>query len=223
MTDIPGLDAEPLEDDGREPCPICGFRAKNLAAHMRRHESARSSNGRSSTPNSRAGRSDRVRLDRPAPTISLAEETDRLVESLATLGSFALPVAPHTGLTIISRAGDREIQPQGAAKPIHKAGIATVVMGYAQRDPRIMRAVVRFNNFMHAGEGMELIMSVGAAVAVDVKAVNPHMAIPLPGAPEGVELRPIEGLIGDVVAQVEAQYGPAPEPEPQPEPSEVPV
>lgn len=218
MADVDGLDG--AVDDGREPCPICGFRAKNLSVHMRKHE-ANGSAPSDTPPPQRARSRDRVPLNR-APSVSISEETDRLVQSLALLSTFMLPVLPHTSITLMSRAGDRVIEVEGA-KPIPKKGIATVVMGYAQRDPRVMRAVVRFNNLMTAGEGMELAMSLGAAVAVDAHLVDPHLtiAMPVPGLPGGMEYRPIEGLIGDVVAEVESRFPTEPGPEPAPEPVEA--
>ena len=196
-------------DDGRETCPICGFRAKRLDVHMKKH-AAQGANGN--------GRGRSVRLDTNRQSVSPQEEEDRLVESLTTVGMFVAPILPHTGLTVISRAGDREI-PIPNAKPVHKRGIASVMVDYGKRDPRFMRAIVRFNNLMHGGDAFELAASLAAAVAVDAHRVSPHLALPIPGVPAEAQPQPVMMLIGDVVqdvesriAQAQEQYAPQGEP-----------
>lgn len=182
-------------------CPVCGkeISSRGLGLHMAKahgHQRRDESAGRG------RGRARNVRLDQP-PSINVQEETDRLVTSLATVGTFMVPFLPHLGLTLISRAGDRELQVPNA-KPVRKRGIASVVMSYAEHDPRIMRGVVRFNDIVQGSDAIELAASLGAAVAVDTHLVDPHLGIRLPGVPDELCPRPIEALIGDVVAQVEA-------------------
>jgi hypothetical protein len=206
-----------IDPDG-VACPICGkvVKRKGLGLHMANGHGVKSDGSPSGNSNGRGPRNTQ-RLDAPA-TVDLADEEERLGESIATMGMYFLPLMPHTGLVMISRAGDRELNIPGQPKPIKKRGLASVVMDYAKRDKRVLRAVVRFNNFMHAGDAAELALSIGAAVAVDIGRVDPHIAIPMPGAPEGVPpMKPIEMLIGDVVAQVESDNPHWPEGEGVPE------
>lgn len=223
--------AEDLEQERGEElgvaCPECGkyVSSRGLGLHRARAHGYRAGDDDGSPR--RRGRQT-MRTDKQPP-VDLAEEQDRLVTSLATMGMFVSAVLPHTGITLVSRAADRvlELPIPGAAEPqkVRKKGISTVVMEYAKRDARVLQAVVRFNALMHAGDAVELAMSVAAAVAVDTRLVDPHLHIPMPGAPPGVEIRPVEALIGDVVQQVEMQFGVAPEPEegPVPEPNGVPA
>lgn len=199
----------PAAEGDTRTCPICGkeMSSRGIGLHMAKAHGHQRRDGESSR---RRGRN--VRLDQP-PQVNIQEETDRLVTSLATIGTFVAPFAPHLGLTLISRAGDRELQVPNA-KPVRKRGIASVVMSYAEHDPRIMRGVVRFNDIVQGSDAIELVASLGAAAAVDAHLVDPHLGIRLPGVPDELCPRPIEALIGDVVAQVEAMgQGMVPEPE----------
>lgn len=221
--------AEELERDSGETlgvaCPECGklVNPRGLGLH-RAHAHGYRAGEDDGAPRQRGRRT--MRADKQ-PSVDLAEEQDRLVTSLATMGMFVSAVLPHTGITLVSRAADRDLElpiPGAAPQKVHKKGISTVVMEYARRDVRVLQAVVRFNQLMHAGDAVELLMSVAAAVAVDTHLVDPHLHIPMPGAPPGVEIRPVEALIGDVVQQVEMQFGSTPEPEGQaPEPNGVPA
>lgn len=205
------------QDDGREECPICGFRAKRLDVHMKKHEAngsapAGSSNGRG------GGRT--VRLDTNSQRVNVAEEEERLVQSLVTVGMFVAPIVPHTGLTIVSRAPDRQIPIPNAA-PVQKRGIASIAIEYGKRDPRIMRGIVRFNNLMHGGDAFELAASLAAAVAVDVHLVDPHLELPVPGVPAEVRPQPVMMLIGDVVMDIEQRVAQQAQPKYEPEPEEA--
>lgn len=203
MTDLDEFEDVATADDGREECPICGFRAKNLGAHMKKHENQ--ANGSSAG----GGRQRTARLDRPA-SVNLREEEEKLVQSLAMVGMFITPLIPHTGLTIISRAPDREIAVPNA-KPVIKRGIASILIDYGKCDTRVMKAIVRFNMIMQGGDALELVASIGAAVAVDVRLVSPDLALPVPGVPEEALPRPIHMLIGDVVEQVREARGEVPQ------------
>lgn len=199
------------------PEPGCGqtFGSQQaLRMHQRVHR--REQNG--TAPRGR----DRVNPE-GRPSISLKEERDRLVESITIVSGLILPFLPHTALTLISRSVDRQVTipvPEGIEppEPIRKKGISTVVMEYAARDPRILRGVVMFNNFAHGSEPLELGLQVAAAAAVDFHVVDPHIKVRMPGSPEPVAI--IEGMIGDVIEQVEMSFAGAPEQAPYPGPEE---
>ena len=198
MDEVEAPDEEP---SGTVPCPECGkqFNPRGLGLHRARAHGYRAGDGNGAPP--RGPRTQR--LDQP-PRIDLVLEEHLLVESLSMMGMYMMAPLPHTGLTIVTRAGERSIEVPGQEQPIKRKGIAATLMEYGKRDPRILRAIVRFNALMHGGETIELAMSLGAAVAVDIHAVDPHMAIPIPGAPDGAAIEPIMALIPDVVMQVEA-------------------
>lgn len=203
MAEDEGPDEE-SSADGRFICPECGDRF-GTPRGLGRHRSLK--HGVPGQKASRAQAQQRTaRTDEGArPSVNLAAENDRLVESLSLAGIYLSVVLPHTGVTLISRTPDRQVVMAEGAEPIRKRGIASVVMEYAAQDPRVLRAVVRFNNLMHAGDALELAMSLAAAVAVDVHAVPAHLEIPMPGMP-GMSVRPVEALIGDVIEKVEAQF-----------------
>lgn len=161
----------------------------------------------------------RVRTRRVDPntksnTVDLRVVEDELVQSLATIGMFATPFLPHTGLVIMSRAGGQTKQtaklvpgengqpPKLKMVEEQKPGFASVIMKYAEKDKRILRAVIRFNTLMTSGDAMELGLQLAAAIAVDVHAVPVDITIPLPN---GMGFQPIMGFIPDVVEEVAAR------------------
>jgi hypothetical protein len=133
-------------------------------------------------------------------------QRDMLVTNLSLAGMLVGSVLPHTGLTIVTRAADRPILDPNTNQqltvdgvPQVKRGIASVVMELAQRDERILFAVERFNRIFAVSDGVELLLSVGAAVAADV-GVDPNLEIP--AGPLGT-IQPIRQLIPDVVDVIE--------------------
>ena len=142
------------------------------------------------------------------------ELRDRLIGHFAMIGGFIAAFAPHTGLTLVSRAVDREDGVRGpdgreladaSGRPIRlkHRGIATILLDYGRRDPRIMRGLLAFDRLMAAQDEVEIVAQLAAAVAVDTGRVDPHEGIGLPGTP--IRLAP-DLLIPDVVAEVEAAY-----------------
>lgn len=203
-------------------CPECGrfFTRQGLSLHRYRIHKVGGKDDSNGRPRGR------VRLDDSTPRVDLGREIDRTVESLATIGMMAYPFIPHVGAFIVSRAGKWEQTIPGQEKAVPKKGIATIWGEYAERDPRILRAMVRFNNLVHGSDVLELGIGFGMAAAVDVHVVSPDLAVRLPGMPpEMPPMQPIRMFIGDVIDQVAADRGPLPEfqPETYPEMSEAPV
>lgn len=196
---------------GTERCdhPGCGagpFSRRGLAIHKR----LKHGTGADTPPDDRVAarrESVGVRPKVPASEPALLEEGRKLVKNLAFLCPFVMMVLPVTGMTILSRLGDRPAHDPLTGKPIMvdgvhqtKRGIGSVVMDYARQDERILEGIRKFNQFFELEDAVELAASIGAAAAVDVMGVDPHIGLNL--GPLG-EVRPIESLIGDVVAELE--------------------
>jgi hypothetical protein len=229
--------------EGKLVCPECDrpvtVTKRGLAMHRNREHGVQSptssaARGRADEPKAPAAgpRAAEGASVRPLePLRSRPEELqaveDELVVNLGTLGTLLMAVAPHTGITVMSRAIDREITvptADGQTRSVRRRGIASVVMGYAERDPRILRGVRRFNAIFGATEAADLAAQLGAAVALDA-GIDPEAGVRLPG-PIPIQLTP-GTMIPDVVQQVaemreaaaeeerqrQAQQGMAPEPE----------
>lgn len=110
-----------------------------------------------------------------APTAALQRVGDTLISNISTVGTMAAMFAPHTGLTVLSRA------------PLLGKGI----MEIASKNEQVMLGVVRFNQFFTGGELATAIASIGMAVSVDVGVTDAHGRL-------------ASMLIGDVVQQVDA-------------------
>lgn len=201
------------------PCPDCGetmSTQRGLSQHRAKVHgvfSATSSRQREVGRERSAG----AAPPRPRPELSEREQTelrDRLIGHFAMIGGFLAAIAPHTGLTLVSRAVDRELEikgpdgqslsdPEGRTLTVRRRGIATILLDYGRRDHRIMRGLLAFDRLMEAGDEVELVASLAAAVAVDTGRVDPHEGIGLPGTP--IRIAP-DLLIGDVIAQVEEVF-----------------
>lgn len=168
-------------------CPDCGAEFGSriaLGMHRRREHGVE---GQAAAARRKAAGKGRERISRPTSTkqISLKGVEDKFVSNVAFVGNLVTIFAAHTGITMVSRA------PRTGA----------VIMGYAAKDERILKAVMRFNAVFEGGEAAELLLQHGAAVAVDLHVVDPHLQLQLPFMP--VPMEPVAMLIGDVVEQVD--------------------
>jgi uncharacterized C2H2 Zn-finger protein len=162
------------EGEGDLPCPDCDRKFETRRSLAQHRRQAHVGERRKS------GAHDVV-------TIALESERGPLVENMATVGTGVAMFLPHTGLTVVSRA----------------AVTADALIEVASRDRRLAIAIRRFNQFFKSGELVQVAISLGAAAAVDLGVLDPHLAIEVGPFTGELAIRPVEGLIGDVVAQVE--------------------
>lgn len=176
------------DSDGVFRCEVCErvFDTKRgLGRHMTVHTGGRKTAEAVSKPAASSGEHTLVQEDGQvkykAPTAALQRIGDTLIANVSTVGTMAAMFAPHTGLTILSRA------------PLLGKGIMEV----ASRNESVMLGVVRFNQFFTGGELATAAASIAVAVSADVGMSDPHGRL-------------ATLFIGDVVAQVD-QMRPAPE------------
>lgn len=191
---------------GSESCE-CGagpFTRRGLSMHRRLIHGAESEDRPGAAPRRESAGTGRARV---APSDSaLQEEGRKLVTNLSVVAMFVTAVLPVTGATIMRRLGDRTAVDPLTNEPIEidgvrqtKRGIGSVVMDAARQDERILEGVRKFNRFFELEDAVELVASVGAAVAVDM-GIDPHVG--LDAGPLG-HIAPIEQLIGDVIEDME--------------------
>jgi hypothetical protein len=128
------------------------------------------------------------------------EVVGEAVANVITLSGFLLPLAPHVAITLAGVPDPEDREAWLVKSRAHMAG--NVLLEHAKRDARVLRAVDRFNRLFTNVEIVEVVASVGAAVAVDAKLIDPHATIRLPGGLEAPVLAP---AIGDVIAYVDAE------------------
>jgi ketosteroid isomerase-like protein len=203
----PEAPTQQRETTGEFACPDCdrSFASRQgLYLHrVGKHGYVRDTPGRGPA----AAKLGKTRPGAPA-NIDLDEQRDLLISNMVTMGTMVSAMFPHTGLTIMSRAADRKLPTMPDEPAKYAPGMATVIMGYAKQDPRILRGVLWYNRIFEGGAVVQLAASVGAALATDLRLVDPHLAL-MPGTP--MEFRPVEMMIGDVVAQIEEMQGVAEE------------
>lgn len=135
----------------------------------------------------------------------LDELNDRLHGHLTIIGTIVSAVLPHTGLTIVSRTPDRSSvieSADGVERVIRRKGIVSLLMGYAQKDERILKGLLAFDRIMTSGDEVAIVGGLASAIAVDTGRVDPHAGIGIPGTP--MRLAP-DMFIGDVIESYEAQ------------------
>ena len=199
-------------------CATCGkgpyTSERNLAAHVK------SAHGEG------AARSRERNAARPAARTlgdaAVREVIGKTVANLITIGGYVTILAPHTGLAL---AGVPTAD--GASWVVRSRAVQAgdLLEAHAKRDPRVLVALQRFNGFFEGSAAAELALSMGAAVAVDAGLVDPHMSLEIGPFTGENAIRPVEAVIGDVIAEVDRLRGeyqaaaagePAPEPEPSP-------
>lgn len=204
------------DETGGFTCPNCGEITSTQRGMSQHRAKVHGILSPTSSRQREAGRERSAGAAPPRPRLELSERDqlalrDRLIGHLAMIGGFVAAVAPHTGLTLVSRAVDRELEirgpdgvplvdPEGREQTVRRRGIATILLDYGRRDSRVMRGLLAFDRMMEAGDEITLVAELAAAVAVDTGRVDPHEGIGLPGTP----IRIAPGLlIGDIIEQVE--------------------
>lgn len=120
---------------------------------------------------------------------------------------FVVPVAPHVGFTIAGVPHPDEPQDRPPQRWIvqSRAQIAgQALLEHAQRSPRILAAVHRFNLMFQNVALLEAAGAVVAAVAVDARLAPPDAVILLPG---GLRYPVFAPVIGDTIAYVAEMAG----------------
>lgn len=122
------------------------------------------------------------------------------VANLTALAGYLMPFAPHTAVAL---TGVPHPQQEGAWLVRSRAQMAgNVLLEHARTNARVLAAIARFNALFQSVEVVELVTSVGAAIAVDAKLVDPHATVRLPG---GLEASVMAPMIGDVIGFVDSQ------------------
>ena len=125
------------------------------------------------------------------------EVIDTAVANVKGLCLYLAPFAPYAAITLMGAQDE-----SGAELVRSRAEMAgRVLLRQAENDPRIVRAVARFNRLFESVEAVEVIGAVGASVAVDAKLVDPHLRIRY----GPVEFPILEPVIGDTIAFIDAQ------------------
>jgi hypothetical protein len=205
--------------DVKYPCPECGDQFDTpflLGRHRFQKHGVRST----ATPDAR--RSHRKKTSgpsrtRPTQTNRVAgveevarKEVDKAVGNLIVIGGYLTIVLPHTGLAIAGDEGGN-----GRLPVQSRAAIAgDLLFERAKRDARVLEALQRFNQLFEGSAAAKLVVDMAAVVAVDIGVVDPHMEVEVGPFREGTQfgpLKPVEMVVGDVVAAVDAlraQYAP---------------
>jgi hypothetical protein len=201
------------------PCPECdrvlSTRPAMLAHIAFKHRGVKLGGAGKSKPAGKAP-APATRERKPAPLPTEAEvkvEIGKAVANLKTAGGFLSIVAPHTGIAIAGVVSEpsREF-PAGQIIVNSRADRAgRILEGWALRDYRVLEAVRRFNAIFEGSDAASLAAELGAAVAVDVRLADPHMALEVGPFRGENAIKPVEALIGDVVAYVDANSEPEPE------------
>jgi len=122
------------------------------------------------------------------------------VANVITLSGFLMPVAPYTAVTI---AGVPDPENEGAMLVQSRAEMAgRVLLEHAKRNPRVLRAIARFNQLFQSVELVEIVGSVVAAGAVDAHVIEPDATIALPG---GAQMSILAPVLGDTIAYIAGQ------------------
>lgn len=171
-------------------CPDCDFVATSkagLAQHARKH---------------RAPKREPVREAVVAASDLVVEAVvGKTVANLQVIGGYVSIIFPHTGLAIAGVPGERESDPPIVQSRAIIAG--RVLAKWAQRDERVLKALDRFNALFETSEAVELAAGIGAAVAVDVGLVDPHLAVEVGPFTGDRAIQPVRAVIGDVVDYVD--------------------
>jgi hypothetical protein len=163
----------------------------------------------------RAGRAPKeLRIAPAAADLVVDEVVGKAVANLQVLGGFMAMVLPHTGLAIAGvphpdsvpnpdtgRARNPDAPPIVQSRAI-MAG--HVLEQWAKRDERVLKAMARFNALFETSEVVEVAAGVGAALAVDLGIVDAHMSVEVGPFTGDAAIRPVQAVIGDVIAYVDA-------------------
>lgn len=209
-----GLDGEAQEGF---PCPECervlSTRPAMLAHVAFKHKGIRLG-AQKAKPAGKAAPASRERKPAPLPTeAEVKVEIGKAVANLKTAGGFLSIVAPHTGVALAGVVGEpsREF-PTGEILVNSRAERAgRILEGWALRDYRVLEAIRRFNAIFEGSDAVSLAAELAAAVAVDVRVADPHLAIEVGPFRGENAIKPVEALIGDVVAYIDATSEPTPE------------
>lgn len=138
----------------------------------------------------------------------VAEEViGEAVDNMITLAGFAMPIAPHTAVTIAG-VPEPDTRPEEGRWLVKSRAVmaGNVLLEHAKRNPRILQVVARFNLMFKNVELLEVAGAVVAAAAVDAKVVEPDAVVALPG---GLEMPILAPVIGDTIAYIAAQQAQA--------------
>lgn len=160
---------------------------------------------RASHAASRARRQGRSGTD---PELVAEEVVAEAVANITTAAlMFVVPVAPHVGFTIAGVPHPDEPQDRPPQRWIvqSRAVIAgQALLEHAQRNPRILAAVHRFNLLFQNVALLEAAGAVVAAAAVDAHLAPPDAVVVLPG---GIRYPIFAPVIGDTIAYVAEMAG----------------
>jgi hypothetical protein len=140
---------------------------------------------------------------RPDADLIAEEVIDEAVANVTTLAGFIMPIAPYTAVTlagVIDPDSPKDAQTWLVKSRAEMAG--SVLLEHAKRNRRVLAAVARFNLLFKNVELLEVVGSVGAAVAVDAKLMPADASIKLPGGAEYPILYP---AIGDTIEFIAGQ------------------
>jgi hypothetical protein len=134
---------------------------------------------------------------------------DLAVENLRTDGALlAATIAPHVGVTIHGVEGDRKGEWIVKSRAVM---FGNLIRDRARKEPRIQRLLMLFNQLHEVPEGLQLVASMGAAIAVDTGRLAPDQEVAFTLMGREMKLTPVRMVIPDVLDYVASQMGePAP-------------
>jgi hypothetical protein len=184
------VDQERTAETEAEDRPRRTWTDAQRAAHRRRQEQRRAPEARPA---------------RPSPDDVADEVVGEAVANVKVLAGYLAPFAPHVGAAVAGVRG-----PDGSTIVESRAEIAgAILLEQARQDARVLRALARFNRLFGSVQLVDVLVGVGAAVAVDAQLVDAHATIKLPG---GAEAPILHAVIGDVIQFVDSTRPAAAEP-----------
>jgi len=132
---------------------------------------------------------------------------DAAVENLRTDGALlAATIAPHVGVAIHGVEGERKGEWIVKSRAVM---FGNLIRERARKEARLLRLLVLFNQLHDVPEGIQILASMGAAIAVDTGRLAPDQEIAFTLAGREMKIAPVRLAIPDVVDYVASQTGPA--------------
>ena len=141
----------------------------------------------------------------PKKALSPDEVVDLAVENLRTDGALlAATIAPHVGVAIHGVEGDRKGEWIVKSRAVM---FGNLIRDRAHKEVRLLRLLVIFNQLHEVPEGLQLVASMGAAIAVDTGRLAPDQEIAFTLMGREMKIAPVRMAIPDVVDYVASQIG----------------
>jgi len=148
----------------------------------------------------------------PKKILNPDDVVDLAVENLRNDGALlAATVAPHVGVAIHGVEGERKGEWIVKSRAVMAGNL---IRERARKDVRLIRLLTVFNQFHEVPEGLQLIASMGAAIAVDTGRLAPDQEVAFTLMGREMKIAPVRMAIPDVVDYVASQIGEQPTPPP---------